>query len=126
MKRRRSGWIVLCLVAVFLAAAPMLAKADSSGYYTYEVTNGKATITYVDPSISADITVPSNLGGYPVTTIADHAFVGCSQLTGVTIPSGIITIGDHAFADCTKLKSVSISDSVTNIGNNIFYTIFHD
>lgn len=120
MKRRRSGWIVLCLVAVFLAAAPMLAKADSSGYYTYEVTNGKATITYVDPSISADITVPSNLGGYPVTTIADHAFVGCSQLTGVTIPSGIITIGDHAFADCTKLKTVSISDSVTNIGNNIF------
>ena len=44
------------------------------GYYTYTVTNGKATIIAVDSSISGDVVIPSTLGGYSVTTIGYKAF----------------------------------------------------
>ena len=45
---------------------PVQANAATEGYYTYEITDGTATITDCDTAISGDITIPSALGGYPV------------------------------------------------------------
>ena len=50
--------------------------------------------------------------------IGDYAFNGCTALTGITIPSGII--GSNAFQDCTNLKSVNIGSGVTKIGSLAF------
>lgn len=50
--------------------------------------------------------------------IGDYAFNGCTDLAGITIPSGII--GANAFQDCTNLKSVNIGNSVTKIGSLAF------
>ena len=52
--------------------------------------------------------------------IADGAFNGCRNLTGVTIPDGIPQIGWETFYGCTALESVILPDSVTSIGQTAF------
>ena len=60
------------------------------------------------------VTVP---GG--ITHIVGDAFY-LSDVTSVTIPSGVTCIGDSAFSYCSKLKSVSIPGSVKSIGDSAF------
>ena len=55
-----------------------------------------------------------------VTTIEDNAFADCTDLTSITIPSGVTTIGDDAFARCYNLTSITIPASVTTIGGYVF------
>ena len=43
-------------------------------------------------------------------------YLNGSELTDITIPSGITEIKDYAFFNCTSLKSITIPDSVTSIG----------
>ena len=47
-----------------------------------------------------------------VTTIGDHAFEGCSNLTGVQIPESVAVIEREAFRNCDSLVSVTIPKSV--------------
>ena len=74
----------------------------------------------VSTSTSGAITIPSILGGYPVTSIGTCAFRYCSGLTSVTIPDGVTSIGDLAFSGCSSLTSVTIPDGVTSLGNSAF------
>ena len=97
------------------------ASAEDERYYSYEVSNEEATITYVSSLISGDVTIPSTLGGYKVTSISDFAFCDCSNLTGITIPDSVTSIGNEAFHGCDRLTSVTIGDGVTSIGDVAFY-----
>ena len=115
---------------MLLGAMPALTipvSAASDGYYTYSVSNGEATITDVSTSISGNITIPSTLGGYPVTVIGEDAFRGHTGLTSITIPDSVTSIGWYAFSRCTSLTSITIGNGVTSIGNSAFYnTAFYN
>ncbi|MDD5862638.1 MAG: leucine-rich repeat domain-containing protein [Prevotella sp.] len=58
-----------------------------------------------------------------MTAIHDHAFDGCTGLTGsLVIPNSVATIGYGAFNSCTGLTgSLVIPNSVTSIGDGAFY-----
>ncbi|MCI6770805.1 MAG: leucine-rich repeat domain-containing protein, partial [Oscillospiraceae bacterium] len=107
----------------WFATKASAAKGElKEGYYTYTVSDGKATINHVDKSISGNIAIPSTLDGYPVTSIGDSAFRYCEILTSITIPDSVTCIGSDAFFYCTGLTSVTIGDSVTSIGNYAFWS----
>ena len=108
------------LTVVPLSLFNITADAATSGYYTYSVSDGEATITDVGTFNSGSVTIPSTLGGYTVTTIGDWAFFNCQSLTSVTIPNSVTSIGDNAFYYCKRLTSVTIGSGVTSIGDIAF------
>lgn len=82
--------------------------------FKYIITDGCASITGYDGG-ETKITVPSSVGEYKVTSIADGAFEG-SEVTDVIISDGIDRIGWFAFRGCDSLKSLTIPSSVLSIG----------
>ena len=114
---------VILIFAVLSGLVPpgIPALAASSGDYEYDVNSGGTTCTITGYTGSGgDITIPSTLDGYTVTTIGNQAFFGCTGLTGVTIPDSVITIDDQAFTQCIGLTGVTIPDSVATIGDQAF------
>jgi hypothetical protein len=85
---------------------------------TYTISDGNASVGGSDGSLavssytSGSISIPTMLGGCPVTIIGQNAFYTCSWLTAVTIPDGVKKIGKNAFYGCKNLTSVTIPDSV--------------
>lgn len=52
--------------------------------------------------------------------IADYAFSGCGDLTGLTIANSVTSIGVCAFKDCELLTSITMSDGITSVGEKAF------
>ena len=119
--------VLLLLLSAWFTTLALAATETVNGItWTYSVSNGTATIgagawePAISSSTSGAITIPSALGGYPVTSIGDYAFYGCSRLTSVTIPEGVTNIWHSAFEDCLSLISVTIPEGVTLISDRAF------
>lgn len=69
--------------------------------------------------LAGSITIPNEIDGKIVKTIADDAFAKCTGITEVTIPSSVKELGARAFENCTVLSKV-------NLGNieSIKYDVF--
>lgn len=70
---------------------------------------------------AAEVVIPAQIDGQPVTKIGTHAFFKCSKLTRVVIPDGVRYIGDWAFAFCTQLETLQIPETVVSIGESAFF-----
>ena len=55
-----------------------------------------------------------------VLTIEARAFYGCSNLTSITLPSGLTSIGSSAFSECSGLTSIMLPNGLTTISNEAF------
>ena len=82
--------------------------------WKYDAKDGHAVVSGTAQT-SGTLTIPSVIDGLPVTSIGSSAFSGCSGLSGVTIPDGVVSIASDAFADCSGMTAVTIPNSVTNI-----------
>ena len=103
-----AAMVVLCVVC---------AGAETYGDYEYSVLDdGTVKITKYNGS-AEKVDIPEKIDGKRVTSIGESAFNGCTSLTGITIPNGVMSIGYHAFLDCTSLNSITIPASVTYIGD---------
>ena len=89
------------------------------GVWTYRVSDDAAAVTEYTGSAAA-VTIPSELGGYPVTQIGYRAFYGCTSLQSITIPDTVTEIGYRAFYNCTNLASVALSKSLETLGQSAF------
>lgn len=98
---------------------PSKLETNSIDGFVYEIIDGEVCITDYTGSAS-DITIPSFIEGYPVTSIGSAAFYQCIKLKSITIPFGVISIGTEAFYECINLRSVDIPNSVTSIGSSAF------
>ena len=85
----------------------------SSADLTVEVTSYGSGNYIGDVVIPA--TVDNNGNTYSVTSIGGTAFIFCTGLTSIEIPSSMTSIGSSAFSYCTGLTSIEIPSSVTSI-----------
>ena len=69
----------------------------------------------ISPKPTGTVTIPSTLGGKPVTRIGAYAFYNCSGLTSVTIPDSVTSIGSSAFYNCKNVTDVVVPGWSCNI-----------
>ena len=126
--RRLAAAVVAGVLACCALDARALTEVVDGITWTYTVKDSKATVgggskssPAVPTTTSGVLSIPSALGGCPVTSIGKYAFYGCSGLQSVTIPEGVTSIGERAFDDCSGLTSVTIPEGVTSIGSSAFY-----
>ena len=115
MKAR--GVFFLTTIFVFLTHHSL--SAETSGDWTYTVTDNQATITGYSGD-DTEVIIPAELDGIAVVKVGDEAFKDNSSVTNVTIPDSLTSIGNDAFNSCTGLTSVTIGNSVTSIGDWAF------
>lgn len=124
---------------------PAVEDAANEQLFDFEfILNNTAVIVnnYKCKGTAADVTIPSQYKGKPVTainnaafpnsavtsvtipdsitSIPDAAFVNCFQLTNISIPNSVTYIGFSAFSSCTSLKSITLPSSLRTIGNSAF------
>lgn len=105
----------LLSVCVF---SPLPTSAASSDNFTYEISDGKATITGYTGN-EAEVTVPGEIEGYTVTAIGKMAFFEKTVQT-VTLPDSVEIIGESAFNSCQSLRTVIVSNNLKRIEKQAF------
>lgn len=75
-------------------------NSDEKSYTVVGIGNCKSNMIVID--------LYNNL---PVTSIADEAFIGCTNLVSVTVGNNVRSIGEKAFLNCKKLVEIcNLSD----------------
>lgn len=124
------------ITAVFLSALMILPlfsfggitafadETDVLSSLTYEFSTGMFTygmhITDCDTSLSGDIVLPDTIDGEPVKYIDSNAFIGCHNITSITVPDTVKTISKNAFSGCNNLKRISVGSGVTSMSYDAF------
>ena len=93
--------------------------------------NCKSLVSIQLPSNAYITTIPSDMFNgctsltevdlSSITSIGASAFMGCSALREMIIPSTVTAVGQWAFRDCSSLSSVVIGENVESIGQSAFY-----
>lgn len=113
--KRITGLLLLIALQLYVSSS----LAIKNGNYEYIVENGSSQLVkYLGSNTS--LTIPSSLGGYPVTVIAEKCFNGNKNLQTVSIPSSVKVIGKSAFSLCLNLKKVSLPSGLQRIEDGAF------
>ena len=56
-----------------------------------------------------------------VTTISRFAFMDCTSLTEVSLPSTLTDLQNAVFSGCTALTNVEIPAGIKSLSNSLFY-----
>ena len=124
----KSKLTILLALLMSMVASVALAQTvvEIDGLY-YRLNEGmaEAEVTSGYDDYSGDVTIPEsvtyNSKTYWVTSIGEYAFLNCTGLTSINIPSSVTSIGYMAFSGCTGLSSITIPYWVTSIGGYAFY-----
>ena len=81
-------------------------------------------VTEYIKQVPSDLVIPASMNGSPITSIGEHAFSGCTNLTSITIPESIAFVGKCAFSGCTSLTSVYWNATNCTVAINYSYSIF--
>ena len=133
MKRFLAVFLVLCAVLAGTGGLGNPAKADIDwtitkgvGYVCEDRRHTAIVYDYYPENLRKKTefreSVTYNGEIYRVTTIADGAFLGCKDVTGVSVPDSVTSIGEYAFYQCDNLARVSFGDGsrLAGIGEYAF------
>lgn len=82
---------------------------DNIIIFTYTVTDNKITITgLVQNKEPTSLTIPAQIEGLYVTTIAPNALKDKNKIKEAVIPNSVARIGEGAFSGCSSLESITI------------------
>ena len=113
---------LICNMNVFLfllwLLVPTLSMAAEDQFEFTTSDSGSIITGYTGPG--GAVVIPNELGGSPVSGIADEAFLDNRTVTAITFPNSVTKIGDYAFSGCWGLISVTVPNGVTSIGNYTF------
>lgn len=117
----------------YLATDLISVQVDGQTMYFQDNHNGTVSVTYDrrNPMVSStsgyykgNVTIPSTITvdgqSMSVTGITESAFMGCTEMTSLSIPSSVKSIGRLAFYNCKLLTSLTIPQGVSAIGSNCF------
>ncbi len=124
MKTLKKTLLATALIALLICAFSLIASAATYGDLTYTVSNGEVTITDCSTSVTSVI-IPSEINGYPVTSIGSYAFSYCDSLESVTIPDSVTSIGDDAFSNCTNLASITVDENNMNYSSDEYGVLYN-
>ena len=96
-----------------------LPEAAPSSDFQYTTKDGKITITAYKGK-EKTVSVPDEIGGCPVTHIADTAFENNLTLEKVILPKHLESIGWFAFRGCIALCEVQAPSSISKIEYGAF------
>ena len=124
------------MLAIICVSAATVLQAASITYdgINYTTSGDKATIAKytIDKTVtpydtlfySGDIVIPEKFTyegtEYTVVATAANSFVGCRELTSVTLPATCVTIARNTFKDCSALKTSPLPATVTSVGSGVF------
>ena len=101
--------------AVLTAGAEELIYADEG--LTYEAVDGEISITGYTKDMFTYVVIPAQIGGMPVTGIADEAFCDCKTICSITIPESVTSIGWGAFYNTPWLQARQEEDPLVIAGS---------
>ncbi|MDE6559989.1 MAG: leucine-rich repeat domain-containing protein [Muribaculaceae bacterium] len=107
-----SKLLKICFICSFIMIFP--------GYVFSErlvITSPIKEAEYLDRADIEEVVIAEGCG---ITEIPDYAFLGCSSLKKVTLPTGLKKIGFQAFSECLALESINFPASLEDIGSNSF------
>lgn len=100
---------------------PISVAIDGINYCCYE---SSMTAEVTQSSVSGSVVIPATIEVegeiYQVTSIGEWAFNGCSNMTSVELPDGLLSIGRSAFHQCYGLINVEMPKSIVSIGKGAF------
>ena len=120
LSSKRVAWLLetartTTITLVLVLALPAAVQAQ----FVFTTNNGTITITgYTGPG--GEVAIPTNIGDLPVTAIGSYAFSHCTNLTSVTIGSGVSSLGPFAFYFCSSLGGVYFNGDAPSVGLGAF------
>lgn len=90
-----------------------------SGFYSYTVDNGVATLCGYSGS-EEEVILPAELDGYDLTVVGERAFYGNASLKKLTVSATVASIKEGAFANCNALEQVVLESGVAVIEADCF------
>lgn len=90
---------------------------SDSAHFTYQIADNAITITGYSGS-DAVLAIPGQIGGLPVTAIAEGAFSGV-EAEKIVLPNTLSNLADGAFQDCA-MEELVLSDNLAQFGDASF------
>ncbi len=117
MLKRFFGTLLIFLVLICSMATPAFSEND--GNITLKIIDGEAVVESCQPN-ATKVEIPASYQGVAVKRIASCAFMACSELSSVMLPSTIEVIEMNAFASCEALAKIDLPANLKIIDDYAF------
>ncbi len=119
--KRGVALLIALLMLMMTVPLSLTAFAAEEGEFRYWLINNDSEVKIIGyTGTDTDVTIPSTLGGKPVTVIGVGAFSENESLVSITIPDSVTEIDMRAFESCTSLQNISLGKGITHIAIDAF------